>query len=155
VSYPSCIEQFCPSDAFDDFLKWSASRPFFRELEPSTQEIIQIARQPIALKDLFFQISLDRIWDSPVVWKIITQATDCNVYAFSFGDAIAALDSSTLKQPRALSNRRVHPTAWNKAGWAPETKHLAAEFHFRSLVKMLDDDIPSYVQNEVHTLTGH
>src|SRR6266436_1929378 len=151
MSYPSSIEQYCPSSEFDDFLRWLATYPSFRELEPSTQEVIKIA-QFGSFEDMFFQILLYRIWDSPEAWKVIGQATNYNIFAFDFAATVAALDDSPIKQPQSLPKRRVLPAAWNRAGWSPETKHPTAEFHFRSLVKMIGDGIPQYFQDEAKSL---
>jgi hypothetical protein len=118
MSYPSSIEQYCPSSEFDDFLRWLESYPLFRELEPSTQEVIKIA-QFGSFEDLFFQILLYRIWDSPEAWKVIGQATKYNIFAFDFAAAVAALDDSPIKQPESLPKRRVLPAAWNGAGCLP------------------------------------
>ncbi len=127
MSYPSSIEQYCPSSEFDDFLRWLATYPSFRELEPSTQEVIKIA-QFGSFEDMFFQILLYRIWDSPEAWEVIGQATNYNIFAFDFAAAVAALDDSPIKQPQSLPKRRVLPAAWNKAGWSPETKHPTRSF---------------------------
>lgn len=132
MNYPSAIIQYGPTPALEDFLKQSISYPLFRELDPATQEVIRIAGQPISFEDLFFQICLFRIWGSPAVWQTISQVTKHSMYAFSFRDAIGALNG-------AAARSKVPASAWNKAKWTPETEQTAAEFHFRALAQMIED----------------
>jgi hypothetical protein len=112
MSYPTQVLQYGPTQEFDRLLGWMGERQLFRELDPATQIVIEIARQPLSFEELFFKILLFRIWNEPETWAELKRAGPVDQQNFDF----AAVTQEPL-------GRKVTHSHWCKAGWTSLTAY--------------------------------
>jgi DNA polymerase I len=146
MHYPTQVLQYGPTEQFTQLLGWMGERNLFRELDPATQLVIGIAQEPLSFEELFFQILLFRIWNEPEVWAALKRAGPINLHSFDFGAAMAGL-------PKKPISRKVTHSHWCKAGWTSVPSHPDAEFHFRALAQMMEEDLPNIIKEEAKSIS--
>ncbi len=55
--------------------------------------------------------------------------------------------------PKKPISRKVTHSHWCKAGWTSVTSHPDAEFHFRALAQMMEEDIPNTIKGEAKSIS--